>query len=121
MTQLGLSSAFFRAYNYDYSARRDQDSVMTTAFGLLLPVALVALVTTVFTAGPAAIRLSGRSSSENLVVLAIGVVIVQNLAVPAFAWMRAEGRAVLFALISIMNVGVTLLANIVLVGTLHWG
>jgi len=121
ITQLGLSSAFFRAYNYDYSTRRDKASVVATAFGLLIAIAVIAVAVTALIAGLAGNRLSGRASSDNLVVLAIVVVIVQNLALPAFAWMRAEGRSVSFALVSIINVAVTLTANVVLVGVLHRG
>lgn len=121
VTQLGLSSAFFRAYSYDYSSREDRGAVLTTAFALLFPVALIAFIGAVFTAGPVASQVFGRSSSVDLVVLALAVVVVQNLAVPAFAWMRAEGRAALFAIVSIANLAVTLSANVVLVGVLQWG
>ncbi len=121
LTQLGLSSAFFRAYSYDYSSRGDRGAVLTTAFTLLFPVALVAFIIAVLTAGTVASQVFGRSSSADLVVIALAVVIVQNLAVPAFAWMRAEGRAALFALISIANLAVTLSANVILVGVFHGG
>jgi O-antigen/teichoic acid export membrane protein len=120
LTQLGLGSAFFRAYNYDYSSRAERASIMTTAFGLLFPVALLALIATLLTAQQVAMLLFGRSVA-NLVILAVAVVAVQNLTVPVFAWLRAEGRAASFALISIVNLAATLVANIVLVGFLGWG
>jgi O-antigen/teichoic acid export membrane protein len=120
LTQLGLGSAFFRAYNYDYASRAERSSVIATAFGLLLPVALAALVAVFLTAGPISMLLFGRSWA-NLIILAVAVVAVQNLTVPVFAWLRAEGRAASFALISVANLVVTLLTNVILVGVLRWG
>jgi O-antigen/teichoic acid export membrane protein len=121
ITQLGLSSAFFRAYSYDYSSPRDRASVLTTAIALLFPVALVATVVAVLMAGPIATGLLGRPSSEGLVAVAVAVVVLQNLTVPAFAWLRAEGRAASFAVVSSINLAVTLSTNLVLVGSLNWG
>src|SRR5438128_627000 len=115
LTQLGIGSAFFRAYNYDYSSHQDRAAVLTTAVGLLFAVAFSALVATVFIARPIATHLIDRPSSANFVILAAAIVLVQNLTVPAFAWMRSEGRPGSFAALSIINLAVPVSANVVLV------
>jgi len=121
VTQMGLSSAFFRAYNYDYSSPGDRSAVLTTAFALLVPIDALVFLAALLTAQPIATNFVGRSSSPDVVILAVAVVVVQNLAVPAFAWMRAEGRAAWFAFVSIGSLAVTVSANVVFVGVLHWG
>ncbi len=121
ISQLGLSSAFFRAYNYDYSSDRDRRAVVSTVTILLcvvsLPVTIVLTLGAPFLAG----ALFGEPSQGQLVVLAALAILMQNLAVPGFAWLRAESRPLFFSLLSLGNLTINLVANIVLVGVLHWG
>jgi O-antigen/teichoic acid export membrane protein len=65
--------------------------------------------------------LFNRPELSRLIPLAAFILVLQNLSVPGFAWLRAESRALFFSLLSITNLIVTLTANIVLVKFLHLG
>jgi O-antigen/teichoic acid export membrane protein len=121
ITQIGLGSAFFRAYNYDYETPRDRLHVFATVVELLLltsvPVAIVAIVA----APRLAELLLGAPSFEGAVRVAAVVVLVQNLTVPGYAWLRAESRAVLFTVLTVASLLCTMGATIVLVGVAHTG
>src|SRR3989440_5175811 len=121
ITQLGLFSAFFRAYSYDYTSRHDRRDVVATVTALLLLASVSMASVVVMTAPWLASLLYGQPSLSNYVALAGGVILLQNLIVPGLAWLRAEGRPLLFTILWISNLLVTLLANIYLVGVLHWG
>lgn len=121
ITQLGLGSAFFRSYNYEFSEPRDRRAVISTTtllLGLLtVPVALLVML-----AAPAiAQMLLQQRSYGHVVALAAGVIIVQNLTVPGFAWMRAENKPQIFVALSLTNLLVTLGATIALVGVWRLG
>jgi O-antigen/teichoic acid export membrane protein len=121
ITQLGLGSAFFRAYNYDYTSERDRRNVLATTTTLLC---LVSILMTIGIAllGPFLARFFfGRPSLGSLVAVAAGVVLLQNLTVPGFSWLRAESRAFLYAVLAISNSLIALIANLILVGVLHLG
>ncbi len=121
ITQLGLGSAFFRAYSYDYSSEHDRRAITGTVIMLLCLVSLPLVGLIVLTSPLLAALLLGRSSLGNAVALAATVLLLQNLTVPGFAWLRAEDRALFYSLLSISNLLVTLLANILLVGVLRLG
>lgn len=121
MTQLGLGSAFFRAYNYDFTSERDRRSVLATVTFLLAFVTIPVLGGVWLAAPQLSFVLLGRSADAPLVALAAAVVLVQNLTVPAFAWLRAENRAFLYSVISITNALVALGATITFVGVLQLG
>lgn len=121
ITQLGLGSAFFRAYSYDYSSERDRRAITGTVIMLLCLVSLPLAALIVLTAPVMAGLLLGQASLGNALALAATVLLLQNLTVPGFAWLRAESRALFYSLLSISNLLVTLLANIILVGALHLG
>jgi O-antigen/teichoic acid export membrane protein len=121
VTQLGLGSAFFRAYSYDYTSEDDRRAVLSTANTLLCLVSIITVVGVTLLAPSLANLLLGRSSYRNLIVLAAGVVLLQNLAVPAFAWLRAESRPLFYSLLAIANILILLIANIVLVGVFSLG
>jgi O-antigen/teichoic acid export membrane protein len=121
ITQLGLGSAFFRAYSYDYTSRRDRRAVVATVTALLCLVTVPVTIGVYFTAPALANLVFGQSRLGNLMVLAAVAVLAQNLSVPGFAWLRAESRAGIFAALSLANLLVSLIANIVLVGVLRLG
>lgn len=121
VTQFGLGSAFFRAYGYDYESQRDRLGVLSTTVVLLL-LPLIPTVVVVLIAAPWLADLLFRSSSFGTPVqVAVLAVLLQNLTVPGFAWLRAENRAAVLASLSIVNLLVSFGANIVLVGALHMG
>jgi O-antigen/teichoic acid export membrane protein len=121
LTQLGLGSAFFRSYNYDYESRSDRLGVLSTLVILLSLVSLPILLAIILAAPWLAIFLLKDSSFSDIVRLGALVVLMQNLTVPGFAWLRAENRAGFFTTLSIINLLVNLGTTLVLVGILHMG
>lgn len=121
LTQLGLGSAFFRLYNYDYESPQDRRGVLSAIVLLLLGSSTPVIVIILLAAPFLSVLLLDDSSLASLVRLAVFVVLIQNLTVPGFAWMRAENRALFFALLSIANLLITLGATLLLVGELQMG
>jgi len=121
VTQLGLGSAFFRAYNYDYTDPNDRNGVLIAVVALLCLISIPLAIGAAVAAPSLADLLFGRPALGNEIALAAGVVLLQNLTVPGFAWLRAENRAFFFALLAILNLLITLGGNIVLVGLWRWG
>jgi O-antigen/teichoic acid export membrane protein len=121
ITQLGMISAVFRAYNYDYESRQDRLKVLSTTVILLLLTSLPVTLIFVLTAPSLADLLLGSSSFGRAVQIAALVVFVQNLSVPGLAWLRAEKRATLFSVLSILNLLIALVATVILVGSAHMG
>jgi len=121
LTQFGLSTAFFRSYNYDYESQKDRLGVLSTVVVLLSLSSLCAASITMLNASWFSTLLFGNASFSDAVGLAALVVLLQNLTVPGFAWMRAENRALFFSLLSIATLVISLGANIVLVGMMHMG
>ncbi len=121
VTQLGLGSAFFRSYSYDYDSPRDRLGVISTVIILLSLISIPAAIATIMAAPWLAILLLNNPSFSFPLELAGLVILLQNLTVPGFAWLRAENRAGLFSMLSIANLLITLGATIVLVGVMHMG
>ena len=121
ITQLGLISAVFRAYNYDYESRRDRLAVLSTTVVLLSLTSLPITLLVAMTAPWLASLLLGNSSFGTPLKIAALVVLMQNLSLPGFAWLRAEKRAMFFSMLSILNLLVTLGGNVILVGAAHMG
>ncbi|HEY4386171.1 MAG TPA: polysaccharide biosynthesis C-terminal domain-containing protein [Ktedonobacteraceae bacterium] len=121
LTQLGLASAFFRAYNFDYDTHKEKMGVLSTVLNLLTLV-LVPTTLLIMLCAPwlASLLLQDGQLSETVRVAGL-VILCQNLTVPGFAWMRAENRAFQFVLLSITNLLINLVATIVLVGVWHMG
>ncbi len=121
ITQLGLSSAFFRSYSYDYDSPRDRLGVISTVILLLSLISIPIAIATVIAAPWLAILLLNSPSYSFPLRIAGVVVLIQNLTVPGLAWLRAENRAGFFSLLSIANLLITLGASIVLVGVMNMG
>ena len=121
ITQLGLGSAFFRAYNYDYQTERDRRDVLATITTLLGVVSIVTVVVMCLSASWLAKILLGQSGFSNVMYLGAMIVLLQNLAVPGFAWLRAENKPLLYSLLSMANLLVSLLTNLVLMGMFSAG
>jgi hypothetical protein len=121
ITQFGLGSAFFRAYNYDYESRRDRLRVLSTVVALLSIISIPTAVAIILTAPWLAELLFKSSSLSGPMRLAAVVILLQNLAIPGLSWLRAENRVVLFTVLSIVNLLVNLGATLMLVGVLHMG
>ena len=121
VTQLGLNAAFFRSYSYDYESEKDRAGVLSTVLVLLLLISIpLALVVLVLAPWITTLLLNNSSFTDSVRFLGI-VVLLQNLTIPGFAWLRAENRALFFSLLSIANLVTSLVATLVLVGILHEG
>jgi len=121
ITQFGFSIALLRAYNYDYESERDKLGALSTVVMLLSLATIPTTVAIIITAPWLANLLFQTSSLSTPVQVAALAVLLQNLSVPGFAWLRAESRAATYTSLSIVNLLVSLSANLVLVGLLHMG
>jgi O-antigen/teichoic acid export membrane protein len=119
LTQLGLASAFFRSYSYDYETPKDRLNVLSTAV-ILMSLISIPITLLVMLAAPwlSMFLFKTPSLSDPLRITAL-VVLMQNLCVPGLTWLRAKNRAMIFSILTIANLLITLLATIVLVGPLH--
>ncbi len=121
ITQLGLSSAFFRSYNYDYESQKDRRAVLSTMVVLLLLLSVPTALLFLSAASWLSFLLFNSPALSDSLKLSGLILLLQNLTVPGFAWLRAESRVLQFSLLSIVNLLSSLGATIVLVGTLHGG
>ncbi|HLG61099.1 MAG TPA: oligosaccharide flippase family protein [Ktedonosporobacter sp.] len=121
ITQFGLDSAFFRAYNYDYELAQDRMATLSTTL-LLLTLTTMPFVLVAWIAAPQlALGLFGSTRFTEPARCAIVVILLQNLAMPGFAWLRAEKRAAMYTLLTVSNLFINLMATIALVGIWHVG
>lgn len=121
VTVLGLDAAFFRLYNYEYESPHERLRVLSTMVALLALTSIMAAFA-LFLAAPWLSLLLFNDASFVPAVRLLGlVVLVQNLTVPGFAWLRAESRAVFYSVLSVANLLVSVVANFTLVGFLHLG
>src|SRR5690348_670120 len=121
ITQLGLGSAFFRAYGCDFTGDEDRRRVLATAFILLCAVATPLMILCYAVAPIAAQVFFGDATRANLIVLSGLAILAQNLALPGFSWMRAESRATRYAVLSIVNLTINLGCTLILVGSVRLG
>lgn len=121
ITQLGLVNAFFRAYSWDYESQSDRLRVLSTTVALLLCVSVPVAIAIMLGATWLSSLLFGSLAYSGPISLSAWVILLQNLTVPGFAWLRAENRAMFFALLSIFNLLACLLGTVILVGALQLG
>ena len=121
VTQLGLGSAFFRSYSFDYESQSDRLSILSTVVVLLSLISIPSTIA-VMIAAPWLAELLLKSPSYSVPVeFAALVILLQNFTVPGLSWLRAENRAMSFVMLSIANLLTTLGGTIVLVGVMHIG
>ncbi len=121
VTQIGISPAFFRAYNGDYELSRDRLGVLSASIILLSLISIPLAIAMVIAAPWLSEILFNSPSFTGPVRLTALVVVAENLTVPRIAWLRAEKRAVIFSALSIANLLLVLVTTILLVGVLHMG
>jgi O-antigen/teichoic acid export membrane protein len=121
ITQLGLASAFFRAYGYDYVLDDDRRDVLATVTALLCLISIPTTIGMAILSPFLADLIFGRPSLSGPIALTGGIILLQNLTVPGFALLRVESRALFYSLLAFSNVLITLIATVVLMGVLHWG
>jgi O-antigen/teichoic acid export membrane protein len=120
ITQLGVSSAFFRAYNSDFESPDDRLGVLATTITLLslisIPVAIVMMLVSPWLSE----LLLGTPSFSDAVKLTALVIVLENLTLPGISWLRAEKRVVLYSILSVANLLAILGTNLILIGGLHF-
>jgi O-antigen/teichoic acid export membrane protein len=121
ITQLGVNSAFLRTYNYDYETQHDRMAVLSTTVTILLLVSLPVTFVELLTAPWLSVILLNSSSFSGPIQLAAFIILLQNLTVPGFSWLRAEKRAGLSSLLSMLSLVITAALTIFLVGEIGMG
>jgi O-antigen/teichoic acid export membrane protein len=121
VTQLGLSAAFFRTYNFDFTSKDDRRGVVATVCILLSCIAIPLIIVTLFIPSVLSLLLLGRTSFGRLIILAAVSIFCQNLTMPVLAWLRAENRALLFTIVSISNLLINAIVTLVCIGVFHLG
>ena len=121
ITQLGLSSAFFRVYAWEYESLQDRLMVISTT--LMLLILFSGSITALFmTTVPFFVGVLLNSSSYILALrLATLAIFMQNLTVPGFAWLRAENRAMYYSALTAVQLFTTLITTLLFVGKLQMG
>ncbi len=119
VTELGLHSAFLRAYTYDYETERDRAHVLSTVVILLSLTSIPVVIVGSIAAPQLSVLLVNSSSFSDSIRLAAFVILLQNLTIPGFWWLRAENRAAFSSILSLLNLFATAVVTIVLVGVLH--
>ena len=121
ITQLGLGSAFFRTYSYDYTSKSDRRSVLATMYFLLILSSIALLIFLFFIAPTLNFLFTNQPSTRELMLTVAVVILLQNLTVPVFALFRAENRALLFTVISVTSLAVNAIVTIICIGILQLG
>ena len=121
ITQMGLSSAFFRVYVWEYESLQDRLTVISTTLMLLIlfsgSITALFMITVPFFVGV----LLNSSSYTLALRLATLAIFMQNLTVPGFAWLRAENRAMYYSVLTAVQLLTTLVTTLLLVGKLQMG
>ncbi len=119
LAQLGLGSAFFRSYNYDYTLVEDRRRVLSTLVLLLISISFLTSVATIMAAPLLATLLFRDTNFVQVIRLAGVIVFLQNLTVPGFSWLRAENKPFFFSVLSLANLLVALTTTLFFIGVLH--
>jgi O-antigen/teichoic acid export membrane protein len=117
--QLGIASAFFRFY-FDAKEPAAKRTVVRTSFWFTMASATAGLVLGVVFAGPIAHAIGLGHDVWLVRAGAVGLWAQTNYQ-QLTALFRVEERSVAFALASVANVLVTVVAMIVFVAVFHWG
>ncbi|WP_149403300.1 lipopolysaccharide biosynthesis protein [Dictyobacter arantiisoli] len=121
LSQCGLGSAFVQIYHRVDTSRETQRRVLTTVCLLMFMLSCACLLIIACAASEIARWLLHNSAYASVVRIAASVLFIQNFVVPTLALLRAERRANLFCLLSVLNLLVAAGLTYVLVGILQWG
>jgi len=117
---LGLGSAVVRFY-YDYEERAERNEVISTAILFLVPVNAAILVLLHFLSGPISRLVLGQDGNRyffNLVFISLAFSIVNGV---LLSYLRAKQQAVLFAVLSVLQLALGLGLNIYLIAGRRMG
>jgi O-antigen/teichoic acid export membrane protein len=117
--QMGISSAFFRFY-FDSKEDAQRLTVIRTSFWFTMAMATVGLVVGVVFAAPIG-QLIGLGHDPSLVRAAAVGLWAQTNYQQLTALFRVEERSTQYAIASVANVLITVVAMVVFVAVAHWG
>ncbi len=117
--QLGISSAFFRFY-FDAKEQASKLTVIRTSFWFTMISATIGLVFLLVFAGPVS-HWIGLGHDPNLVRAGAVGLWAQTNYQQLTALFRVEERSVSYALASVANVLITVVAMVLFVAVFHWG
>ena len=119
LLQLGIASAFFRFY-FDTKDPARRLVVVRTSFWFTMGMATLGLVLGVIFAEPLA-RLLGLGNEPKLVMAGAVGLWAQTNYQQLTALFRVEERSVAYAIASVCNVLITVVAMVLFVAVAHWG
>jgi O-antigen/teichoic acid export membrane protein len=117
--QMGISSAFFRFY-FDSKQDAQRLTVIRTSFWFTMAMATLGLLLGVVFAAPIG-QLIGLGHDPNLVRAAAVGLWAQTNYQQLTALFRVEERSTQYAIASVANVLITVVAMVVFVAVAHWG
>ncbi|GHO84841.1 hypothetical protein KSZ_28470 [Dictyobacter formicarum] len=121
LAQLGLGSSFVRLYHQNVSGSRERHALFTTLIMLLVSFSLCVAALLAILAPWLSRLLLHSVDGEMLFRLAALLLLLQNMTFPAFTWLRAQGRALAFVALSLLNLLLNLGLTLLLVGAWQWG
>jgi O-antigen/teichoic acid export membrane protein len=121
ITQLGLSPAFFRAYNKDYETPQDRAGVLANTILMLSLFTIPAAIGMIFVAPTLSNLFLRNPNYGGSVALTCVVIVAENLSLPASSWFRAEKRTIPYTGLSVTSTLLVLGTNLLLVGAFHMG
>lgn len=121
ISQLGMGSAFFRAFGYDFTSPEGRRSVVgTVVIVLTVGSAVVLGIAAMWPRPIAQILLNDPSKAPLITILSI-VILIQNFSIPGVAWMRAANRPAAYSVLAVGNLLIALAANFYFVGYAQMG
>lgn len=123
LTQLGLGSAFVRLYHQSRINTEEQtcNSLLVAFVSLTVVISLMVTIALLALAPWIAQLWLHNSAYSNLLRLNALILLLQNLTIPVYTWLRTQSRALLFVLFSALNLMLNLFLTILLVGVWQWG
>ncbi|GER85854.1 hypothetical protein KDW_00160 [Dictyobacter vulcani] len=123
LTQFGLGSAFVRIYHQlqTNAGEQTRNSLVGTFIGLTVGISLLVTFALLVLAPWIAQLCLHNSAYSNLLRLNALILLLQNLTVPLYTWLRAQSRALFFVLLSMLNLIINLFLTILFIGGWQWG
>ena len=121
VSQLGMGSAFFRAYGYDFTSKEGRRGVVGAVVMVLMLGSAVVLGLAALWSRQVAQALLNDPSKGSLITIVAIVILIQNFSIPGVAWMRAANRPAAYTVLAVGNLLIALAANIYFVGYAQMG
>lgn len=117
---LGLGSAVVRIY-YDYTEKKDQNEVISTAVLFLVPANLAALILLHAVSGRISLLVFGQTGFRHFLDLVFLSLAFNIIAGVLLSYIRAKQQVVLYASVSVLQLALGLSLNVYLIVGRHLG